>query len=56
MGFLFGAIVVGTLIAFLVIRLIYVVVGRAVDNSIRWAIYNFGNDEALRRLRESEED
>lgn len=55
MGLLLAAAVIGTLLAFLVLRLIYVVVGRAVENAIRWAILNFGNDEAVRRLRQQEE-
>ena len=49
------AVIGGVVFALVLFRLIYIVVGRAVDNAIRWAIYNFGNPDAVRRLEERDE-
>lgn len=48
------AIVGGVLLAAALWKVIVLVVGPAVDNLIAWAILNFGNDDAVRRLREHE--
>ena len=52
MGFLIGAVVVGLVLTLVLMRVLYVIVSRAVDNTIRWTIYNFGNEDAVRRMRE----
>lgn len=45
----------GIALALILARVIFVVVSRAVHNLITWAIYNFGNDEALHRMREQDD-
>ncbi|HWC14120.1 MAG TPA: hypothetical protein VG929_05950 [Actinomycetota bacterium] len=50
MEILLAGTIAGVLLAIVLFKVIWVVVGRAVDNLLNWAIYNFGNDEAVRRL------
>lgn len=50
------ALIGGVAVAVILAWLIYVVVGRAVDNLIAWAIENFGNESAAERSRRSRED
>ena len=54
MELLVAAVIGGILLALILWTVIYQVVGRAVDNLIRWAIYNFGNEKAAERLREAD--
>ena len=51
MELIVAGVIGGLLLALAVWKVIYEVVGRAVDNLIRWSIYNFGNEAAVRRLR-----
>ncbi len=51
MEIIFVGVLGGILLAGVLGRVIYVVVTRAVDNAIDWAIYNFGNDDAVTRLK-----
>lgn len=43
-------VVAGIAFGLVLARLIYVVVGRAINNLVDWAISNFGNPEAVERL------
>lgn len=45
-------IVIAVILVFALFRSLYVIVGRAVDNAIDWTIYTFGNEDAVRQLRE----
>lgn len=45
----------GVVLALALWKVIWIVVSSAVDNLYRWAIYSFGNEEAVRRLKESDE-
>lgn len=56
MELIIAAIVGGILLAGLLWKLIVLIVGPAVDNLIAWVIYNFGNEEAVRRWQERRSD
>lgn len=56
MEFIIAGAIAGVLLAIALFRVIWIVVSRAVDNLFRWTVYTFGNDEAVRRLKESEHD
>lgn len=47
-----GGVVGGILLALILWKVIYDVVGSATNNLIRWAIYTFGNDDAAHRQKE----
>lgn len=51
-----AAIVGGVLLAAALWKVIVLVVGPAVDSLITWAILNFGNEEAVRRLQQRRSD
>lgn len=54
MEIILAGAIAGVLLAIALFKVIWVVVGRAVENLLDWAIYNFGNDEAVRRLKEKD--
>lgn len=56
MELIIAAIVGGILLAGLLWKVIVLVVGPAVDNLIAWVILNFGNDDAVRRLKQRRSD
>ena len=43
MELVLAAIIGGVVLALVLWKVIYLVVGRAVDGLVTWAIYNFGN-------------
>jgi hypothetical protein len=49
-----AGVVGGILLALILWKVIYDVVGGATHNLIRWAVYTFGNDDAVRRQREED--
>lgn len=52
MELLIAAVIGGVLLAALVLRVIWVVVSRAVDNGVDWLVFNFGNERAAKRVEE----
>lgn len=56
MELIIAAIVGGVLLAAVLWKVIVLVVGPAVDSLITWAILNFGNEEAVRRLHQRRSD
>lgn len=52
MEILIAVAIAGTLLAVALARVLWMVISRAVDNLIAWAIYNFGNEKAVRRLKD----
>lgn len=56
MELIIAGAIAGLLLAIALFKVVWMVVSRAVDNLFRWTIYTFGNDEAVRRLKESEHD
>ena len=55
MEIIIAGVIAGVLLAVALLKVLWVVVSRAVDNLLSWAIYNFGNEEAVRRWREEKE-
>ena len=49
---LIGAAIAGLLLALVLLRVIWLVISRAVDNGLDWLIHNFGNDRAAQRVEE----
>lgn len=49
-----AGVIAGVLLALALGRVIWIVIGRAVDNLLAWAIYTFGNDEAVKRQKEAD--
>lgn len=49
MELLIAGIVGGVMLALVVFKIIYLIVGPAVDNLISWAVVTFGNDDAVAR-------
>ena len=56
MELIIAAIVGGVFLAGVLWKVIVIVVGPAIDNLIVWAILNFGNDDAVRRLKQRRSD
>jgi hypothetical protein len=54
MELLLAGVIAGVLLALALARVIWVVVSQAVDNLFTWAIYTFGNDEAMKRQEEAD--
>lgn len=55
MELLIAGIVGGVVLALAAFKIIYLIVGPAVDNLISWAVVTFGNDDAVaRHLRNKE--
>lgn len=50
MELLIGAAIAGVVFALAVFVVLYRVIGRAVDNLLRWLITTFGNESSRRRL------
>ena len=48
------AILGGVVLALALARVIWIVISQAVDNLLAWAIYTFGNDEAVKRRKEDD--
>ncbi len=55
MEILIAGVVGGILLALVLLRVIFLVVGSAVDNLLDWLVLTFGNDEAVARLKGSRE-
>lgn len=52
MELLIAAVIGGVLLAVVLLRVIWVVVSRAVDNGLDWLVLTFGNDRAARSVEE----
>ena len=55
MELIIAGVIAGLLLAVALFKVIWTVISSAVDNLYRWAIYNFGNEEAVRRQKEFDE-
>lgn len=49
------AVLGGVVLALVLWRVIWAVVSQAVDNLLAWAVYTFGNDEAVKRQKEDDD-
>ena len=49
------AVLGGVVLALALWKVIWIVVSQAVDNLLTWAIFTFGNDEAVKRQKEDDE-
>lgn len=56
MEWIVGAAIAGVLLAIALFKLIWVIVGSAVGNLFDWVVYTFGNEEAVRRLKQEKKD
>lgn len=54
MELVLAGVIAGLVLAIALFKVLWVVVSPAVENLYRWAIYSFGNEDAVRRQRESE--
>jgi fatty acid desaturase len=52
MEFLIVAVIGGVLLAFILMKLIWIVVSGAVDNGVDWLIHTFGNESARAEVEE----
>lgn len=55
MEFLVAGVIAGVLLALALARVIWVVISQAVDNLLAWAVYTFGNDEAVKQQKEADD-
>lgn len=52
MELVIGAVVAAVLLGAALWILVWRIVSRAVDNGLDWLIYTFGNEEAVKRVKE----
>lgn len=56
MELLIAAVLGGVVLAFVTMVAIWKVVSAAVDNLLRWLIYNFGNERSATELKKTQEE
>lgn len=56
MEFIIAGAIAGVLLAIALAKVIWVVISGAVDNLYRWLIYSFGNENAVRALKDSDDE
>jgi len=52
MELLIAAVIGGVLLAFILLKLIWIVVSGAVDNGTDWLVHTFGNERAAKEVEE----
>lgn len=52
MELLLAAVIGGVLLAIVLMKIIWTVLSRAVENSLDWLIHSFGNEQAAKKVEE----